>query len=211
MRQRRHTAIIWLTVAGLLAGTHHLNAAQERSPAGPSAGEQEATLLAAAIDAVATVKQSADSALSWLGHHFIRSQGDSVYIPFTIALGRRQQSSNPASVYIRAVSRSAPPVPPGKYPWETLQPVEIPADGLLSRAIALAPGSYDIFVAVKEKGVTPAKVGVVRHELTVPPFASELTTSSIILARALEQLPSPLSPEKQQDNPYVFGPLKVTP
>jgi len=211
MRQSRHTAIIWLTVAGLLAGTLHLNAAQERSSAALPTAEQEGTLLGAAIDAVASGKQSADSTLSWMGHHFIRSQGDSVYIPFTISLGRRQQSSNPASVYIRAVSRSAPPVVPGKYPWDTLQPVEIPADGLLSRAIALAPGSYDIFVAVKEKGVTPAKIGVLRQEVTVPPFTSDLTTSSIILARSLEQLPSALPPDKQQDNPYVFGPLKVTP
>jgi len=212
MRQRRRRAIIWLTAAGLLAGTHHLNAAQERSAPATSAGEQESTVLAAAIDAVATGRQSADASLTWIGHHFIRSQGDSVYIPFTISLGRRQQGSSPASVYIRAVGRSAPPVGPAKYPWETLQPVEIPADGLLSRAIALPPGSYDIFVAVREKGVTPAKVGVVRHELTVPAFASaDLTTSSIILARSLEQLPSALAPEKQQDNPYVFGPLKVTP
>jgi hypothetical protein len=76
----------------------------------------------------------------------------------------------------------------------------------------LAPGTYDVFVAVKEKGAASAKVGLVRHELTVPSFASsELSTSSIILARSLEQLPSALSADKQQDNPYVFGPLKVTP
>jgi hypothetical protein len=210
MRPTRHRAIIWLTAAGLLAGTHHLNAAQERTAAAPSASE-EAAVLASAIDAVAAGKQSVDAGLGWKGNHFIRSQGESVYIPFTISLGPRQVST-PVSVYIRAVSRSAPPSGAPKYPWETLQPADVPADGLLSRAIALTPGSYDIFVAVKERGVTPGKVGVVRHELTVPPFpAADLTTSSIILARSLEQLPSALSPDKQQDNPYVFGPLKVTP
>jgi hypothetical protein len=37
------------------------------------------------------------------------------------------------------------------------------------------------------------------------------TTSSVILARAFEQLPAALSPDKQEENPYVFGPLKLTP
>jgi hypothetical protein len=40
---------------------------------------------------------------------------------------------------------------------------------------------------------------------------AELTTSSVILARSLEQLTTPIAPDKQQDNPYVYGTLKVNP
>jgi hypothetical protein len=213
MRQRRHRGIIWLTAAAmLLARSPHLDAAQERpAPVVPTVEQQDATPLVQAIDTAAANRQNADVGLTWMGNHFIRSQGDSVYIPFTIEVDRRQLPANASSVFIRAVNRSAP-AGSTKAAWETLQSIEIPPDGHFARAIQLTPGTYDVFVAVKERGVPSAKVGIVRHELIVPPFPSgELTTSSIILARSLEQLATPLPPEKQQDNPYVFGPLKVTP
>jgi hypothetical protein len=84
----------------------------------------------------------------------------------------------------------------------------------MARAVALTPGIYDLYVAVKDKGSSPAtaKTGVLRHELTVAALPlTELTTSSVILANSLEQMSTPLAPEKQQENPYVFGPLKVQP
>jgi hypothetical protein len=211
MRQRRRRAIIWLMAAGgLLAGSHHLNAAQERPASPPSA--EDATMLAQAIEAAASGRPAGDLSLTWHGQHFIRSQGDSVYIPFTLTLDRKQLSSSVVSVFIRAVGRTPVTGNAPKFAWETAQSVDVPADGRFARAIALAPGTYDVFVAAKERGAAGAKVGVVKRELTVPSFANgELATSSIILARSLEQLAVPLAPEKQQDNPYVFGPLKVTP
>jgi len=214
MTQRRGRAIVWLTAAAmLLAERPHLDA-QERAAQAASASTAEAEdakVLSEAIATAATGRQTADVALTWAGNHFIRSQGDSVYIPFTVSVDRRQLPATASSVYIRAISRNTPPAA-SKYAWETLQPIEVPPDGRFARAIALTAGTYDIYVAVKERGVPSAKVGILRHELIVPPFASgELTTSSIILARSLEPMATPLPPDKQQDNPYVFGPLKVTP
>jgi hypothetical protein len=196
----------------LLVGAHHLHAAQERQ-ASATAEQQDAATLTQTIDAAVAGRPATDVPLTWVGNHFIRSQGDSVYVPFTIAVDRRQLPATMGAVYIRAVARSAAgSAPSAKFAWETLQQIEVPPDGQFSRAIALTPGTYDVFVAMKEKGAEKGKVGLVRHELTVPSFASgELSTSSIILARTLEQLPSPLPPDKQQENPYVFGPLKVTP
>ena len=214
MKYGRCGVIVWLITAAsvLLCGSNHLSAAQERSPQTASAGDQQdATVLAAALDAAAAGRPAMDLTLTWLGNHFIRSQGDSVYIPFTLSVDRKQLPSV-ANVYIRAVNRTAPPAGAPKFAWETFQPVEPSADGRFSRAIALTPGTYDVLVAVKERGLAPPKVGVVRHELIVPPLAgNDLTTSSIILARSLEQTTTSLAPDKQQDNPYVFGPLKVTP
>ena len=92
--------------------------------------------------------------------------------------------------------------------------IDVPPTGKISRAIALPPGAYDLFVGVKDKGASllTGKIGVLRQELTVPALpATELSTSSVILAKSLEQMAAPLAPEKQQDNPYVFGPLKVQP
>jgi len=210
MRQRRRRAIIWLTAAAtLLAGSPHLYAQERSAPAtSASAAEAEdARVLAQAIEMAATGRQTADIALTWSGNHFIRSQGESVYIPFTVSVDRRQLPVAASSVYIRAISRAS-----SKNAWETMHPIEVSADGRFARAIALTAGTYDIYVAVKERGVPSAKVGILRHELVVPSFANgELATSSIILARSLEQLATPLPPDKQQDNPYVFGPLKVSP
>jgi len=170
--------------------------------------------LVQAVDAMASGKVTTPGVLTWTGNHFIRSQGDVVYIPFTIAIDKRQIPGSSVAVYIRSVSRAAAAAPAPKFAWETMQLVDVPPDGRVSRAIALSSGTYDVYVSLKEKGnaVTPPKVGVLNRELTVPSFATaDLTTSSIILARSLEQLPAPLPADKQQDNPYVFGPLKVVP
>jgi hypothetical protein len=212
MLRLRLLAIVWLTTLATLAiGGRQLNAAQERSAAATTE-QQDLSALTQLVDASFAGRPTSEVPLTWAGNHFIRSQGDSVYVPFTIAVDRGQLPATATQVYIRAVARSGAPAPAPKFAWETLQAIEMPADGHFSRAIALTPGTYDVFVAVKEKGVASGKLGLVRHELSVPSFAgSELSTSSIILARSLEQLPSAPSPDKQQDNPYVFGPLKVTP
>lgn len=87
----------------------------------------------------------------------------------------------------------------------------------ISRGMALPGGEYEVFLAVKEKATDqrnqpPAKLGVLRRDLSVPDFNTpELSTSSVILASTIEPLQAPLSPDQQQDNPYTFGILKVVP
>jgi hypothetical protein len=125
---------------------------------------------------------------------------------------------------------AAPPRP--TFAWERINFIDIPENGTISRAMQLAPGRYAVFIAVKEK--TPAsatagkddrkgnnrnappaapvpagKIGLLRHDLTVPTFSgSDLTTSSVILAKNVEQVqPS----TDQESNPYLFGPIKITP
>ena len=85
-----------------------------------------------------------------------------------------------------------------------------------------------MFVAVKEKtpasggknerkgndknppAAAPGKVGILRHDMTVPDYmANELNTSSIIVARSVEQVAAPAG--DQEANPYTFGPMKITP
>ena len=202
-------------------------------PAAPalSPDQQDQVALLQILDGVTNGTTPAPTAINirWVSNDLIKSQGDSVYIPFTIAIDRAQLSNPSAFLSIRAISKgAAPPAAPAAagaaparpaYPWDTTQPVDIPADGVVSRAIALPPGAYEVIVAVREKsGAAPApggaaaKAGVVRHDLTVEKFSeTPISTSSVILARALETLSAPMPPDKQQENPYVFGPLKVTP
>lgn len=55
-------------------------------------------------------------------------------------------------------------------------------------------------------------MGIVKQELSVPDLQDgDLTTSSIIVADSVDVLQTPLSPDRQADNPYTFGQMKITP
>jgi hypothetical protein len=88
----------------------------------------------------------------------------------------------------------------------------------------VAPGDYDVYIAIKEKSAAAAapaadapavpapKIGVVKHELTVPALDDgELTTSSLIVASKIELLQAEVGMERQAENPYTFGTMKITP
>jgi hypothetical protein len=110
------------------------------------------------------------------------------------------------------------------FAWDNIQFIDLPDDGRLSRAIQLKPGKYVAFFAVKERSAAPArnqrnapaapaaKMGMLRRELVVPAYnAVDLATSSVILAKNVEPMTTTLSPADQEANPYVFGPMKITP
>jgi hypothetical protein len=86
---------------------------------------------------------------------------------------------------------------------------------VLQRAFAVSPGDYDVYVAVKEKAAAGAtaspKIGVLKHELTVPSLDAEFTTSSVITASKIDVLQAELTPDRQAENPYTFGTIKIAP
>jgi hypothetical protein len=228
MHIRRGAIACLLSALAVFSSAVHPRAADQAPQAKPaaeakaSAEQQDLSALTAVIDAVASGKQAApaDVRVAWVTNDFIRSTGDSVYIPFTLNIDRGAMSASTAALYVRVVNKaaaatSAITLPGGRptYPWDTIHFIDVPVDGNVARAIALTPGSYEAFIGVKEKGTpAPGKIGVVRHEITVPALGgADLNTSSVILARGLEQLSAPLATDKQQDNPYVFGTLKLTP
>jgi len=127
---------------------------------------------------------------------------------------------------------AAPPAP--TFAWDNIHFLDVPADGKLARAVALKPGEYEAFIAIKERATAPAappagqkppaqgaaatppaatgKMTVLRHNLSVPDFNKpELQTSSIILASSVEPVTTQLSPAEQEANPYVFGPMRIVP
>ena len=116
----------------------------------------------------------------------------------------------------------APAAPPRVvYAWENIYFTDIPATGKISRSVALRSGEYDVFVAVKEKSpvvepaatsARPLQAGVLRHPLTVPDFNSaDLTSSTVMIATAIEPVNTALTPQQQQENPYVFGSMRIVP
>ena len=237
--------VVTLAVAvAMLAGTPALVAQNNQQPnrrdqeRRSQADQKDIQALVQTVDAVASGKQPApaDIPIRWEGNHFLRGGDGSTYIPFTIAADASKLTSPAAALYIRVVNKNAaqPAAPPAAdqnnrnnrnqqagavtYPWDNVNFIEVKGDGKLSRAIALKPGQYEMFITMKERtplepprNAPPAKMGMLRHELTVPDFGgADITTSSILLG-SVEQIATPLTPEQQQENPYTFGNMKVVP
>ena len=184
------------------------------------------------VDAVnaGTLPAPADIAVAWESNHFVKSSDASTYIPFTVMIDPSKLASPGVALYVRAVEKapaaaaSAPPNDRAKnqapvYAWDNVHFLDVPADGKVSRALAVKAGEYDLFIAVKEKtpaqqpkNAPPAKAGMIKRDLSVPDFtAPSLKTSTVIIAKLIEPVTTALTPEQQQENPYTFGSMKVTP
>lgn len=223
---------------------------QQKMPADP-----DTIALVQLVDAVATGAQPApsDIPLAWDGNHFVKGQNGVTYIPFTLDIDRAQLPSPTVALYVRIANKNQPAAPapapapaaqgnnnrnnnrnqqpaappPPAYAWDNIHFLDIPADGKLSRAVALQPGEYEAFIALKERAAAPpagqkpnpqaappapGKMTVLRRDISVPDFNQpELQTSSVILANAVEPVTTQLSPAEQEANPYVFGPMRIVP
>jgi len=108
-------------------------------------------------------------------------------------------------------------------------------------ALSIEPGDYDLYIGLRQRAATAvtatdtktpaqkaqaemaapatteaaaspkARVTVIKRELAVPTLGDELTTSSVIVADKVDVLQAAISPEKQRENPYTFGQMKITP
>lgn len=225
--------------------------ANQTSPARPQPDPDTVTLVQlvdAAIVAAPTAQTgdtaTGEIALKWDSAHFIKGQ-NGVYVPLTINFDPDGIRTSEVALYVAAIEKSQLPAmaaaltaaaaPPSagkkpaqapqlpKYAWDKIQFLRKPQDGRITRAIALPPGDYDVFVAVKERsaaqpantnqaGSGPVKTGLLRHSLLAPDFAkAELQTSSVILATALEPVSGQLTPDAQEANPFIFGPMRIVP
>jgi hypothetical protein len=249
-----------VSAAPMLAQRNNNRDQQQQQQKMPTADPDTVTLVRL-VEAVATSQQPApsDIPLTWESNHFVKGQGGITYIPFTLAIDRSQLSASPVALYIRIVDKNAPaaaPPPPAQpaqqqgnnrnnrnqppppppaptFAWDNIHFLDVPADGKLSRAVALRPGEYEAFIALKERSTAPpppagqkpgaqaaaaqpaapvGKMTVLRRSLSVPDFNKpELQTSSVILATSVEPVTSQLSPAEQEANPYVFGPMRIVP
>ena len=85
---------------------------------------------------------------------------------------------------------------------------------VVQRALALAPGEYDVFVALLD----PARMKpggsatVLSRTVRVPDFRAEaLELSSLILVNSLHTLAKPYTFEQQLEHPYAFGGTEIIP
>jgi hypothetical protein len=107
-------------------------------------------------------------------------------------------------------AKNPEPPPPSPYAFEDFAQIEphpsAPGQPIrILRGLGVPAGNYDLYIALQERGPTPPKTAVLKQPLDVPNYASEFSTSSVIIASETKQLPSAITPEQQADHPYSFG------
>jgi hypothetical protein len=166
----------------------------------------------------------AEVPITWR-NDFLKAQNQQIFVPFTVQVEPGKIGSSVAG-YLRVAPKGSqgltPPAQgekPQTYPFEDVYFTELratPGQPLkLTRAFAVPAGSYDVYVALRERSGAadaPIKVAVHKQDLVVPDYhGAELQTSSIIVAEKIEQLSSPLAPEAQKERPYVLGDNEIVP
>ena len=202
---------------------------------------REYVALSDLVDAVSAGKQPAPADLKLnFQNHFLKSSKN-VYIPYILQIGGGTFSSYPVTMYVRAVSKAAASAAPaaatkGAEPAKGDEPAKgvemnwpfadvyfLEQKNLttagdvaeLGRALELPSGEYTLYVALRERQPkdrkqTPKTV-VLAQPLTVPEMNAGLTTSSVILAKALDPAPEQLTGQQQLEQPFTISGYKVVP
>ncbi len=110
------------------------------------------------------------------------------------------------------------PAAPVNYPYQEIAMLDLkpaaPGQPIrIVRGLGVGPGSYDLYIVLHERTPAPntaAKASVLKQPFDVPNYANgEFTTSSVILADRVDQLPSALPPDQQTEHPYTFGSTEI--
>jgi len=158
-----------------------------------------------------------------LSSYFLKSQEQRTFVPFSLSVTGAPAAD--AALYVRVVNPAAEPDPKTKkveYPWDDIHfvPGAQLASGnvRLQRVFMAAPGTYDVYIAMKERLGEKApknqmpKAGVLKTQVTVPDFwNSDLATSSVIVTDKVNILSAMPSPEEARERPFVFGAQELIP
>jgi len=167
--------------------------------------------------------------LAWVHNDLLKAQNNLQYVPFTVALDASKAPGKQVALYWRAVDKNPAP-PAGKddkkdskkksaYAYEDLTMVNLEGTGVANvhRSITVPPGSYELTIVAKEppskdKKAPAPKMAMIKQNLEVPNlWNGELTTSSVMVATAIEQLAAPLTPQQQAERPYAMGGMEIVP
>jgi hypothetical protein len=226
---RRTTAIavataVAVTFAAPAAFAQQRGGDSKNQPKRSKQEQAEIEQLVKLVDSVMAGAQPAPTDIQLtIAPYFMKSQEQRTFVPFVLNVTGAPAAD--AMLFIRVVNPSAQPDPKTKrieHPWEDvhfLSAAQLAASqGKLNRVFMAAPGTYDVYIALKErvpekaaKATTP-KTGLLKTEITVPDYWSgELTTSSVIVADKVNVLDSMPSPEEARERPFVFGAQELVP
>jgi len=214
--------VVALAVAVALSGTFAL--AQSAKPDTKKRSKQEQKEIEEIVKVVdgAMAGQPAPTDIQMtLTPYFLKSQEPRTFVPFVLDVTGAPAAD--VAMYVRVVNPEAKPDPKAKkveYPWDDIHFVSAAqlASGKLNRVFMAAPGTYDVYLAMKErlpekapKGQV-AKIGVVKQQITVPDFQNgEINTSSLLITDKVNMLTAPISADESRERPFVFGAQELIP
>jgi hypothetical protein len=196
---------------------------QKNQPKRSKQEQQEIAQVVKVVDAVMAGEPAPGDIQMSLTPFFLKSQEQRTFVPFVLTVNGAPASD--AALYIRVVNPAETPDPKAKkieYPWDDIhflsQAQVNAAQGRIHRVFMAPPGTYDVYVAMKERlpekapRDAQAKMGVLKTQVTVPDFWNgDLTTSSIIVADNVNVLTAMPSPEEARERPFVFGAQELIP
>jgi hypothetical protein len=181
---------------------------------------REGEALLSLADAAMAGRAPSDFSIAWSNDFFKAQTG--TFVPFTVTIDRSALSAADALMYVRAARRDGLPVRGSlvRYPFDIIFPVALsgpPGQPLrITRGFAVAPGDYDVYVALRERAADPLasdrrlKGAVLKQPLTVPDFwTGELATSTVMLADRIDPVATPVTGDDVLDRPYVIGSNEV--
>ena len=183
------------------------------------ASRREGEALLNLADAAMKGQASSDFSIGW-SNDFVKAQ-TGTFVPFTVTVERSALSAATALLYVRATRRETlAGSGPVRYPFDLIFPVALsgpPGQPFrITRGFAVAPGDYDVYVALRERAANPRgaerrlKGGVLKQPLTVPDFwTGELATSSVMLADRIDRITAPVLGDDLLERPYVIGSNEV--
>lgn len=187
--------------------------------------QQEIETLVKLVDGVMAGQPAPTGIDMSLTPYFLKSQEQRTFVPFTLEVTNGPTTD--AALYVRVVNPSQVADPKAKeskveYPWDDIH--FVPAaqmtggNARLNRVFMAAPGTYDVYVAMKERlperapRDAVAKTGLLKTQVVVPDFWSgDLATSSIIVTDKVNMLNAAPSPEEARERPFVFGAQELIP
>jgi hypothetical protein len=220
---RRRVIALAVAVSVALAGSAFAQQAGQKPQKRSKQEQQEIEQLVKLVDSVMAGQPAPGDIQMTLSPYFLKSQEQRTFVPFS--LGVTGAPAADSALYVRVVNPAAEPDPKTKkieYPWDDIH--FVPASQLgggsvrLNRVFMAAPGTYDVYIAMKERlgEKAPknqvAKMGVLKTQVTVPDFWNgELNTSSIIVTDNVNMLTAAPSPDEARERPFVFGAQELIP
>jgi hypothetical protein len=221
VRRRVIALVAALAFATAGSAAHAQQTAKQDDKKRSKQEQQEIEQLVKTVDAVMGGQPAPSDVQMTLTPYFLKSQEQRTFVPFVLDV--KGAPAADAAMYVRIVNPSAQPDPKAKkieYPWDDIHfiPASALASGKINRVFMAAPGTYDLYVAIKERLAEKApkdqvaKIGVLKTQITVPDYWSgELATSSIIVTDKVNVLNAPVSADEGRERPFVFGTQELVP
>jgi hypothetical protein len=214
--------LVALAVAVALSGTFALaQSAKPDTKKRSKQEQQEIEQIVKAVDGVMAGQPAPTDIGMSITPYFLKSQEARTFVPFVLDVTDAPAAD--VAMYIRVVNPAAQPDPKAKkveYPWDDIHFVSAAqlASGKLNRVFMAVPGTYDVYLAMKERlpekapKTQVAKMGVVKQQIVVPDFMNaELNTSSVLVTDKVNMLEAPLGAEEARERPFVFGTQELLP